>query len=697
MRERAEDLSSSLALKQCHINVLFKNERCERPRVSLVLLDWSCRESFHLLHYLGQQTIPRDQYEIIWIEYYQRVSPEITEGLQGSEDQPPIVDQWVVLGMPETAYYHKHLMYNVGLVLSRGEIVIFCDSDAMVKPTFVETIIRTFEQDPDIVLHLDEVRNNDRRFHPFNYPSFEEVVGSRAINWTGSTTTGLVDRIDPLHSRNYGACMGAQREDLIEIGGADEQIDYLGHICGPYEMTFRLVNAQKREVWHPTEFLYHVWHPGQAGDKNYLGPHDGRHMSTTALAARWSGRVLPLVENRAVQMMRLSRLYRLEDHSLLSQVIDHEALKRWNIEEMQLELQLVSSGRSAYEKGLYSEAIESLDKASKYRPDDSLLFSTLGWAYYFYGNDGKALAAFHEALRLDPGCVEAIRGRGWVHHRKGRYDEAIDDFCQTLKQVNPQEGNVWQETLRGRGWAYFHKGDLEAAIRDFEAAMAHIRPDDRAVMQDLYRGLGWASYRKEKLDLAIRYFGKALENIDSQDSDVKQDAIRGLSNAWGKLGWISYYKRRQDNAIECFTQIINLDPQNLPVLRARGWAYLLTRKFSQAIVDFTETLEQTEASDRNGLQEALRGRGWAYYQTGKFIDAIQDFNRALEKTDPDDEEVLRHLFRGRAWASYCLGNIDTAVQDWARSRGLQSRAGKTARILLALQVLASSIRHRFGL
>ncbi|NIQ04069.1 MAG: glycosyltransferase, partial [Nitrospinaceae bacterium] len=63
------------------------------------------------------------------------------------------MDQWVVLDMPETLYYHKHLMYNVGIALSRGNLVTICDSDAMVKPTFVETLIRFFEENPDRVLH----------------------------------------------------------------------------------------------------------------------------------------------------------------------------------------------------------------------------------------------------------------------------------------------------------------------------------------------------------------------------------------------------------------------------------------------------------------------------------------------------------------------------------------------------------------
>ena len=172
------------------------------------------------------------------------------------------------------------------------------------KPSFVSHILETFEKDKNIVLHLDEVRNTSQRFYPFNNPSFEEVTGDGCINFRQGKTTGLLDTEDILHARNYGACMCARKEDLISIGGADEHTDYLGHICGPYEMTFRLVNDGKKEVWHQEEFLYHTGHPGTNGRNNYLGPHDGSNMSTAALNILDSGRKMPLTENKAIRMLR---------------------------------------------------------------------------------------------------------------------------------------------------------------------------------------------------------------------------------------------------------------------------------------------------------------------------------------------------------------------------------------------------------
>ena len=271
-----------------------------QPKVSLILLDWSVRESFHLLDYLSKQNVDRDAFEVIVIEYYSRVSDVIRR----HEEQ---VDTWLLLEMPEDCYYHKHLMYNAGIAYAKGEICVICDSDAMVKEGFIQSIITEFDRHPDLVLHLDQFRNSRRDFYPFCYPSFEDVTGRGCINNVGGRTAGMADDRDTIHSRNYGACMCARRRDLIAIGGADEHIDYLGHICGPYEMTFRLVSYGCTELWHPTEFMYHTWHPGQAGEDNYLGPHDGRHVSTTALDALLCRRTMPLLENESLRRLRTAQ------------------------------------------------------------------------------------------------------------------------------------------------------------------------------------------------------------------------------------------------------------------------------------------------------------------------------------------------------------------------------------------------------
>lgn len=286
------------------MQVLYRRTRPVAPRLSIVLLDWNCRESLHMLSYLADQTADRGTYEILWVEFYARQLPELRAAINRDASA---VDTWVVIEAGTDVYYHKHLMYNAALLLARGDIICFCDSDTMVTPQFVESVLQEFDRDPVIVFHHDEVRNHSSSLYPFRHPTFADVRGYGCGLMIDRRTLGIWDERDPLHTRNYGACMSARRDDLIAIGGADMHDDYLGYICGPYEMTFRLRNMGRREVWHTTEYLYHTWHPGQAGDNNFAGPHDGRNMSTTALEALESGRTRPLVEHPLIATLRERR------------------------------------------------------------------------------------------------------------------------------------------------------------------------------------------------------------------------------------------------------------------------------------------------------------------------------------------------------------------------------------------------------
>jgi predicted O-methyltransferase YrrM len=282
---------------------LVVNHKKPKAKISVILLDWGVRESFHSIHYLNQQTIPRDEYELIWVEFYDRKPAELRRLLEAAHT--PLLDKWLVMGYPADVAYHKHRMYNAGIVLAEGAVCVFCDSDAIFEPTFIENVLQGFAAEPSAVIHLDEVRNYSKKFYPFNYPALDAVLGDGCVNWTGKTTTGLDDSPDMLHAANYGACMAARRDDLIRIGGADEHIDYLGYICGPYELTFRLVNFGRQERWLRNEYLYHVWHPNTSGcNVEYKGPDDGRGMSLRALEARECGRMEPYQENAAIRRLR---------------------------------------------------------------------------------------------------------------------------------------------------------------------------------------------------------------------------------------------------------------------------------------------------------------------------------------------------------------------------------------------------------
>ncbi|MBF0511048.1 MAG: radical SAM protein [Candidatus Omnitrophica bacterium] len=476
------------------MQILFKNKKLQSPKLSFVLLDWSCRQSFHMLDYLNDQTVARDCFEIIWIEYYDRCAEEIDQKIKGPlhKGKAPLVDQWIVMDVLKDVYYHKHLMYNVGIVASRGDIVCFCDSDAIVKPTFVESILKSFEKDKNIVLHLDQVRNKDKKFYPFNYPSIEEIIGEGCVNFKKGKTTGLWEKNDLIHSRNYGACMCALRQDLIAVGGADEHISYLGHICGPYELTFRLVNYGKKEVWNEKEFLYHVWHPGSDGQQNYLGPHDGKNVSVTALEVIKTKRVYPLLENKAIEQCRLNKDH-LPQGSFFPLLIQDDLLKQWHVSEDKF---YVSAGRVAFYNKEYGEALEFWKKVKDLSIEDSVFLGEFGWAYYSTHCYAQAIAVCLKALSVNHNDQLALLGLGWSYIQKKDFQQARNYLQKAVDIKLSTNPEVYAKALSGLALA---RVSLAPVVKG------------RAHMKDWF----------DHIYLTIRFYGaKVIQRIKRGDFSI---------------------------------------------------------------------------------------------------------------------------------------------------------------------------------
>lgn len=569
------------------MDILYKSDFARTPEVSFILLDWSCRESFHMFHYLDRQSIQRDRYEVIWIEYYNRRSPELAEILKECEQagRPPSIDQWIVLDTPQNVYYHKHLMYNVGIVASRGGIVVICDSDVMVRSTFVESIINAFDKtknpnyDPrrGMILHLDEVRSVSKKYYPFNHPSFEDIESHECLNWENNTTTGLLEKEDPLHFLNYGACMCALREDLIAIGGADEHRDYLGHVCGPYEMTFRLANTGRLEVWHPSEYLYHTWHPGTDGYNNFIGPNDGKNISTTALEVKKNGRIEPLLENPAIRALRQNT--KIAQDALLALAAHNEAVRNWTINETQM---LISLGKSAFNRTDYDTALKCWNKVLTQLPKDGIAQCDVGWAHYFKANYDGAVKAFDEAIKLKPDNHNAYRGRGWTRLQEKRYDDAVRDFDDALRSIPTEKKDPLQGVLLSEvGWAYYLKSSYREALRSFDEALKLNPRNPRALC-----GRGWTLCQRDLFDEAIQNFNSALDYTRQDEGERLQEILRG-----------------------------------------RGWAEYGRRCFVEAIEDFNKALAYTASNSTNALKNIYCGIGWSLARMGRTNEAISTIKK----------------------------------------------------------------------
>jgi hypothetical protein len=265
------------------------------PRVSIILLDWSCREHLHALKWLERQNVPRDEYELIWIELYDRVLPEALRHCD------------VVITVGQQGMYHKHVGYNVGLLVARGRIVTVCDSDAVFPENFIRSIMASFRDHTtggtrSLVLMHHELRTSQP--YPLDLIEATELQDHSRWQWWDITP-------------NAGACMSVLRSDALRLGGFDECPSYRGYLCGPYDLGWRMVNAGIPEIWHDlSTVLWHFAHPDPIGTNGIIPafrrilentyPHVDLH-ALTAVEHFSAGRLLPNRENPQIHAIRMAR------------------------------------------------------------------------------------------------------------------------------------------------------------------------------------------------------------------------------------------------------------------------------------------------------------------------------------------------------------------------------------------------------
>jgi hypothetical protein len=204
-------------------------------RISVVMVDGAFRGKFHLIDYLENQTLPRDRYELIWVEYYSSVREELA-----SKKGVHII----TLNMPDESRYHSSYCFNEGIRQSSGEILVIPDADVVVGPHFLETIAVEHEKHDEMVMYVprwDEPEERHRDEVSLEY--LQKVCVFR----------------NPF---NYGSCLTVHKDWLLVINGYEQHEAFAGGLhANGLDLYTRFKNLGLAIKWHPTERIYHPWHP----------------------------------------------------------------------------------------------------------------------------------------------------------------------------------------------------------------------------------------------------------------------------------------------------------------------------------------------------------------------------------------------------------------------------------------------------
>ena len=311
-------------------------------------------------------------------------------------------------------------------------------------------------------------------------------------------------------------------------------------------------------------------------------------------------------------------------------------------------------------------AVAAYDEALRLNPQNAMVYNNRGKAYNDLGEHQRAIEDLNEAIRLDPKLAWAYNNRGNAYNELGEHQRAIEDLNEAIR-LDPKL--AW--AYNNRGVSYDNLGEHRRAIEDYDEA---IRLDPKLASAYNYRGNAYANLGEhqraiEDLNEAIRldpklapaynYRGYAYNDlgehrraIEDYDEAIRLDpklasAYNYRGNAYANLG-------EHQRAIEDYDEAIRLDPKLAWAFGSRGASYGNLGEHRRAIEDYDEALRLDPK-----LASAYNYRGISYGNLGEHQRAIEDYDEAL-RLDP--QEALAYNNRGLSYGN--LGEYQRAIEDY---------------------------------
>jgi len=159
----------------------------------------------------------------------------------------------------------------------------------------------------------------------------------------------------------------------------------------------------------------------------------------------------------------------------------------------------VEYGSANGARGDLNGAIAAFDQAIKIDPKYAPAYFFRGRAYALQNNPDAAISNYDQAIQIDPGYTEAYYRRGSLRGEEGDFDKAMSDFSEVIK-LDPKYAPAYYN----RGHVQYFTGNLDGAIDEINQALAL---DPALPLSYFIRGL--ARHAQGHRDVATADFQKS--------------------------------------------------------------------------------------------------------------------------------------------------------------------------------------------
>lgn len=240
----------------------------------------------------------------------------------------------------------------------------------------------------------------------------------------------------------------------------------------------------------------------------------------------------------------------------------------------------------------------------------------------------RAIKALEDVLNLNPDDIPAIVHIGLCYNKLQKQEKALECFDTALER-SPNYAP-----------AHFNKGYVLLKMKKEDQAIKSFDKSKHAPQYSLISNfnLGCIEYNLHNYSGAVEYYKEALLISNRKDTN----SLINLGICYRRLGQIS-------EAIDLYTEAIELSPTMETPYFNRGLAYQVQDKWDMAILDFRSVaeLKKKKLASKNGEFADDRNCDYGIQEIEEFL--LQCFNlylrnwsdrwRAVLQCDTEMEEI----------------------------------------------------------
>jgi len=286
---------------------------------------------------------------------------------------------------------------------------------------------------------------------------------------------------------------------------------------------------------------------------------------------------------------------------------------------LEVALQMLDVSVPASERrGLVPRDTQVARALSLYLQGRGYLQSEGGYLQYYERPEDieAAIAAFAEAVELDPAYARAYAGLGEAYWRKyegtrqPRWAETAVANCARALVLDPRLAVA--HVCLGR--IHDGRGRYDEAAVEFQRAL-----DIEPANDEAHAGLAHAQQRLGRLDEAENTYRRAIA--------LRPRHWDGIN----RLGRFYFDQGRYSEAAEMFAQVVALVPDSFRGYSNLGGAYIHLGRYDEAITALERSIAiRPTATNTSNL-------GTAYFNRGRFAEAARAFEQAVTLLDTNYE------------------------------------------------------------